>query len=362
MLDQYTYTLDDYNTFSFSKAIHRLLLAGFVFLNVLVMLLMVTFIPSYYHMLCTKVNSDVNSNIYLSFYWGCALLFFILSMALFLLDLMVYVALCYLFEMCSTELAIGYLVTCISTRFVVTVVELIVCAIVCKRNTITVPIPFQKCTTNVLFCCCCCCCCTSTLKSKAGQTLALWGIVVFVQHITASLFPVCFAIISRPAEILSVLALIASTVFCIIMFVVHLLHQGRVAGCQQTAAFCMRVFAIVLFLGLAVMLLTLYLMFLAAGVEFSFGSFLGSLIPSVILSAAGWYVKTKFLNTKSIEDPISIELTQPIAPNPTTKPDQHGTTRGDSILETVVIHRNVPELESDEKRTPLLCEYKVNMN
>ena len=188
MLDQYTYTLDDYNTFSFSKAIHRLLLAGFVFLNVLVMLLMVTFIPSYYHMLCTKVNSDVNSNIYLSFYWGCALVFFILSMALFLLDLMVYVWLCSDSEICSTELAIGYLVTCISTRFVVTVVELIVCAIVCKRNTITVPIPFQKCTTNVLFCCCCCCCCTSTLKSKAGQTLALWGIVVFVQHITASLF------------------------------------------------------------------------------------------------------------------------------------------------------------------------------
>ena len=325
------YILDDENN---SKDIHGLLLAGFVFLNVLVMLLVVTFIPRYYHMLCRKVNSDINSNIYLSFYWGCALVFFILSMALYLLDVVWYVVMCYLLEMCSTELAIRHLVTCISTRFVVTVVELIVCAFVCKRNPITVHIPFQKCTTNVLFCCCCCCCCSTHLKSKVVQTLALWGIMVFVQHITASLIPVCFAIISRPAEVLSVLALIASTVFCIIMFVVHLLHQGRVAGCQQTAAFCMRVLAIVLFLGLAVVLVTLYLLLLAAGVEFSFGGLLGSLVPSVILSAVGWYVKKRLLKKKSA--------------------DQH-QAKGAGVLETVVVHRNAPDWnsESDGEQTPL---------
>ena len=335
--------VDDCNSFPFSNAIHPLLLAGFVFLNVLVMLLMVNYVPSYYHRLCRKVNSDVNSNIYLKLYWGCALVFFILSMALHLLEMGMYMLYtCLLFRKLG-YLVILYLVTCISTKLLVTVVELIVCAFVCKRNPITVHIPFHWCTTNVLFCCCCCCCCSSTRKSKVVQTLALWGIMAFVQHITASLIPVGSAIISQTAEILSILALFASTVFCIIMFVVHLLHQGRVAGCQQTAAFCMRVFAIVLFIGLAVVLVTLHLMFLAAGVEFSLHDLLGSLIPSVILSAVGWYVQTRLPKKKPAEQHQA-------------KGAETMVVQGAGVLETVVVHRNAPDWnssESDGEQTPL---------
>ena len=314
---------------------------------------MVRLIPSYYPTFVRKVqNSDVNSNtrhVYLSFYWGCALVLFFLAMVLHLSDLCLYIITFIYYDH-------YYVATCFLTKLVVTVVEFIVCAIVCKRNTITVHIPFQSCTTNVLFCCCCCCCCSSTLKLKVVQTMALWGIMVFVQHITASLIPVGYDIILHPPETLSILALFASTLFCTIIVVAHLLHLGKVYGYQDRAAFCMQIFAIALFIGLAIVLNTIYLLLLGVGYELSFGSFLGSLVPSAVLSAAGWYIKTKFLDTKSIEDPISTQLTQPTAPNPTT--DQHGMTRGDGILETVVIHRNVPELESNGKRTPLLW----NMN
>ena len=214
---------------------------------------------------------------------------------------------------------------------------------VCKRNPITVDIPFQKCTTNVLFCCCFCCCCSSNLKSKVVQTLALWGIMVVVQHITASLIPLCFTIVLQPAEILSVLALAASTLFCTIIFVSHLLHLRQVAGHLQKIAFCIQMFAIVSFIGLAIVSLAVYLQFLRDGVEVNgLGGFLGSLVPSIILSAVGWYVKTKFLDTKtSAADP------QPTASNLTTEPDR---------LETVVVHRNAPvwNSDSDGEQTPLL--------
>ena len=161
--------------------ISHLLLAGFVFLNVLVMLLMVRFVPGYYHKFVSRVNGDVNTrHTSLSFYWGCALVFFFLAMALHSMDLWMFYALCIELTVSDSPLFNDFtvsLITCFSTTFVVMVVELIVCVFVCKRNTITVDIPFQRCTTNVLFCCCCCCCCSSNLKSKVVQTLALWGIM-----------------------------------------------------------------------------------------------------------------------------------------------------------------------------------------
>ena len=338
-------------------------MAGFVFLNVLVMLLMVRFIPGYCQTFVRKVhNSDVNSNtrhVYLSLASTgdrCALVLFFLAMVLCLFDL--WLSILYLFNGNFITLVIC---TCISTKLVVTVVEVIVCAIVCKRNPITVHIPFQWCITNVLFCCCCCCCCSTHLKSKVVQTLALWGNMVFVQHITASLIPVCHAIILQPAELLSILALFASTVFCSIMFVAHLLLLGhekkgkdKETGYQERTAVCVQMVAIALFIGLAIVMISVYLLFLADGFEFSgLGGFVGSLIPSVILSAAGWYVKTRFLDTKSTPDPN--QLTQPTALNPTTEPDQHGAT-DDGVLETAVVHRNAPDryLESDGERTPLV--------
>ena len=311
---------------------NHLLLARFVFLNVLVMLLMVRFVPGYYHRFVSRVNGDVNArHASLSFYWGCALVLFFLAMGLHLLDLGMYIILYGSFWDYAVK-------TCFSTKFVAVVAELVVCVFVCKRNTITVDIPFQKCTTNVLFCCCfCCCCCSSNLKSKVVQTLALWGIMVFVQHITASLIPLCFTIILQPAEVLSILALAASTLFCTIIFVAHLLHLRQVAGHLQKIAFCIQMFAIVSFIGLAIVSIVVYLQFLTAGVEFNgLGGFLASLVPSIILSAVGWYVKTKFLDTKtSAADP------QP------TEPDR---------LETVVVHRNAPvwNSDSDGEQIPLL--------
>ena len=310
----------------------RLLLAGFIFLNVLVMLLMVRFVPGYYHRFVSRVNGGVNTrHTSLILYWGCALVFFFLAMALHLVDLGVYTS------------VIGitvYPVITISTKYVVMVVELIVCVFVCKRNPITMDIPFQKCTTDILFCCCCCCCCSSNLKSKVVQTLALWGIMVVVQHITASLIPLCFIIISQPSEVFSVLALIVSTLFCTIIFVAHLLHLRQVVGRLQRTAFYIQMFAIVSFIGLAIVSLAVYLHFLRDGVEFNgLGGFLGSLIPSIILSAVGWYVKTKFLDTKtSAADP------QPTA---STEPNR---------LETVVVHRNAPvwNSDSDGEQSPLL--------
>ena len=325
---------------------NSLLLAGFVFLNVLVMLLMVRFVPGYYHKFVSRVNDDVNTrHTSLSFYWGCALVFFFLAMALHLVDLGLFA----LFMASTVSDSPSFndftvsLITCIFTKFVAVVAELVVCVFVCKRNTITVDIPFQRCTTNVLFCCCFCCCCPRNLKSKVVQTLALWGIMVVVQHITACLIPLCFTIILHPAEVLSVLALIASTLFCTIIFVAHLLHLRQVVGHLQKTAFCIQMLAIVCFIGLAIVSIVVYLQFLRDGVEFNgLGGFLGSLVPSIILSAVGWYVKIKFLDTKtSAADP------QPTAPNLTTEPDQ---------LETVVVHRNAPvwNSDSDGEQIPLL--------
>ena len=318
-----------------SKVIDRLLVAGFVFLNVLVMLVMVRFIPSYYHKFVRRVNSEVNSNtrhVYLSFYWGCALVPFFMAMVLCLFDLTVYIV--FLTVRGPNKL---YLWTCISIKFVVTVVELIVCAIVCKRNPITVHIPFQWCITNVLFCCCSYCCCSSTRKSKVVQTLALWGIMAFVQHITASLIPIGFAIISQPKETLSIIALIASTVFCTIIMVAHLLHLGKVSGHKKRVAFCTQIFAVALFIGLAVVLIATYILLLDSGYELGLGGFLGSLVPSVILSAVGWYVQARLLKNKS--------------------GDQH-LAKGAGVLETAVpvIHQNAPDWnssESDREQTPL---------
>ena len=95
------------------------------------------------------------------------------------------------------------------------------------------------------------------------------------------------------------------------MLIAHFLHRRvhQVAGCLQRTAFYMQFFAIISFICLTIVLIVVYLQYLRDGVEFSgLGSFLGSLVPSIILAAAGWYIKKKFLNTKTSADP---NLTQP---------------------------------------------------
>ena len=190
---------------------NNFLLVGFVFLNVLVMLLMVRFVPDYYVRFVSRVNGDVNTrhmsrDVYLSLYWGCTVVLFFLAMALCLLDLFFYFLVLTPTLYWSSSFLTGIVVStifCISTKFVVVVLELIVCVMVhvYKKNTTAVdtPTPFQTSTESVLpvFCCYCCrcTCCSRNLKSKVVQTLALWGIMVFVQHITASLIPLCFALI-----------------------------------------------------------------------------------------------------------------------------------------------------------------------
>ena len=188
-------------------------------------------------------------------------------------------------------------------------VELIVAIVRSKRGGIAVPRCMGYCCS--LSCCCCfCCCCRpgGRSHSRVARALALWFIMACFQLIAASAVPVTIIVLTTsPLLMLAILSMVVSTFFGMVVFLAVLVHM-----CSQhdrSKRWILFIYSIILVGVLAMVCIAIFFLSVITehgGQVNSVGGFIGTLVPSAILSIITWFVKVKVLGKKPTEaDPSS---------------------------------------------------------
>ena len=188
-------------------------------------------------------------------------------------------------------------------------VELIVAILRSKRGGIAVPRCMGYCCS--LSCCCCfCCCCRpgGRSHSRVARALALWFIMACFQLIAASVVPVTILVLTTsPLLMLAILSMVVSTFFGMVVFLAVLVHM-----CSQhdhSKYYILFIYSIILVGVLAMVCIAIFFLWVITahgGQVNSIPGFIGTLVPSAILSIITWFVKVKVLGKKPTEaDPSS---------------------------------------------------------
>lgn len=150
-------------------------------------------------------------------------------------------------------------------------------------------------------------------ESNENEKITIWGfmrqlcdllvIFIFFQNITAAAVPISVLLVMFPGEVISTLALIISSIACIVVFTAHIFHldsPGRErppSMWRSRAKIVSQAIALMLFIGLFSIVFVFYLLLLSRGLDDAgLVGFIVSLIPSIILSYAAKLIGKKLLS------------------------------------------------------------------
>ena len=186
---------------------------------------------------------------------------------------------------------------------------------VCTHKDSNFPVPYKL--VNIL---CCCCCCPPRFQSKLVQTVALWQILVFIQNLTCSLFPVTISLLANPLLAASALLFLLSLFISSIVVVAHLFklcawpsyrrhrrpQSYNYKRWKKLGSGCLQFLEILSFFIFIISLFMVYGIIIVKGE--TAGGLLGaviSLVPSIIIDVMmGWHMKkTFFSNAIIVHDP-----------------------------------------------------------
>jgi len=130
----------------------------------------------------------------------------------------------------------------------------------------------------------------SSYTSKVLCVLAIYSILIFIQTIGAAVIPLFILLLLYTFKVLSVFAFMASSTFCFIILIAHILLLNAREG--RKGILLLQACIIVVFLAVIGVLVAFYLFLLSRGVDTKgLQGFLLSLIPSLVLAVVGGYIK-----------------------------------------------------------------------
>lgn len=142
------------------------------------------------------------------------------------------------------------------------------------------------------------CCSFHDNKLKVLQILALYNILIFIQTIGTAAIPLFILLVLYKFKVLSILAFMSSSTFCLINLIAHILLLNRAANRKSGSkpVLLLQACIILVFLAVIGVFVAFYLLLLSRGVNVrGLQGFLLSLLPSFTLSVSGWYVKERVL-------------------------------------------------------------------
>ena len=142
--------------------------------------------------------------------------------------------------------------------------------------------------------------------NKVLQTFAIWFIMVFLQLVAGSVIPYLVLAIVNPVPAVTFLALGASTVFCLIIFIASLFQLGgqlKKSTCYQKIVALVQGIVFIVFLGLVAITVIIYQSVIQSGTDTGVIAGIAlSLVPSGIIAVLGLAVKSKLLSEVDEDD------------------------------------------------------------
>ena len=143
--------------------------------------------------------------------------------------------------------------------------------------------------------------------NKVLQTFAIWFIMVFLQLVAGSVIPYLVLAIVNPVPAVTFLALGASTLFCLTIFVASVVHVGvqlKKSTCYEKLVALVQGLVFVVFLGLVAVTVIIYQGVVQSGTNTGvISGIVLSLVPSGVIAVLGFAVKSKLLSDGEEEDP-----------------------------------------------------------
>ena len=137
---------------------------------------------------------------------------------------------------------------------------------------------------------------------QAVHVIALWNILILLQIITMCAIPLCILLLTHPQVTFLCLSAMVMTLVGMTLIVAYLMYQCQsprkrrvCCSVRHCGSIFVHITMIISAVGLIVTLLTLYEMILVVQVQVETGitRFVLSLLPSLPLSALGWYVRRR---------------------------------------------------------------------
>ena len=276
-----------------------LLTAGQVLMNVVIALIIMRLVTAFYAAL-SDLEDQENSSV-VSIYWANFFLAFLANAVLILGNVVLYLGINIISNISPN--ALTYRIISDGTTLGLVLLELIVAIATPKNDKLYIPFIISH---FICFCQCCKCCGNGSglaFLRKSIHTLAIWVLMIFLQLVAASIVPVIIVCLRNPVPSIAFVTLMASTFFCLIIFIAHLIHISehmKDSTSQERFTLILQAFVFLVFFGIVSLVIIVYLSFVRAGT--STGTLAGiffSLVPSAIISGVAWYTKRNLLNSGS---------------------------------------------------------------
>ena len=289
----------------------NLCLTEYTFVSISLVLIIARFFPVYHSKLVSKATTPE----YKSLYWGAAVVSNCFTLGLIIFPtgkewlynpFFVQLYDCYnspyfTYIQGCTALLVGIILVCF-LEINMYIVFFVAAVIATRRSNVGI-IHISKGMAKVLIhissCFCCCCCCSSRCRAKAIQVLVLFSFMSFIYHSIMDAISVGYLLFVNVSETFTMTMLYISLLFFMVSltsFILYTTSSNRrdsrsavkgsvmcvVGACTLFIIFC----AIIL-------IVTLYVIIITSLKPKGVIGFLTTLIPSLGLSAAGWFIKKK---------------------------------------------------------------------
>ena len=292
----------------------NLSLAEYVFVSLSLALVIAKFFPAVHNQIVSRATRLEHQ----SLYWGTAVVSNVRTYGLLFAagrGWSIAVQILYLGNIFNTDFEVTSIlkryIVVLSVQEVIIYVILFVGAIVASlRNNscISIPIPrgMAKVMINISFCwsCFCCCfCCSQRCKAKTLKVLVMFSFMMFIHRNIMDVISFIFMMfIERSRVIIISIAFlnISLMIFLIlsVSFSLFIMLNGSNAGMsivQQVLTFLGGVCTLISVFGAVALIVVVYMIVFFSLRLQGFSGVLTGLIPSIVLSAASWYIKKRLL-------------------------------------------------------------------
>ena len=258
-----------------------------IILNLVVGVTLMAFIPS--QIIKQNVSSATSS-----LFWSTAIIGALLVLCFIVQTLLNYVISITMMDLIDHEEVVSVTITFVLLLFLLTL-ELIVAILRSKHSGLAVPRCMGYCCSFFLLLLLLLL--LQTTYSRVARALSLWFVMAGLQLIASSTIPLIIAVFFyNPLSFIASFALVVNAYFGIVVFLAVLVHICSQHNHSKQCLFC--VYCLI-FVGIIVMVCLVFRLFVLIAVHGgqvkSIPGFIGTLVPSAILSIITWFVKTKVL-------------------------------------------------------------------
>ena len=270
----------------------NLCLTEYVFVSLSMALIIARFLPAIHSRIVARATSLESQ----SLYWGTAV---VSNMFVFGL-LLVYGRVITLFFVHKYHPVTVYVA--VPLQVLIYVLFLIICILPCTGDGVNVPIPkgMAKILIYISFSFAAflfCTCRSKQRKAKILQVMVTFSLLTFVYHLVMEVIATCFALLVNVPETITLMALSTLSLSFFVMFsytiIVSTANWKDRSFYEDVFKLSASVFTIVLIFGAFIFSILVYMLMLFRLQPDGIAATVSTLLPPVILSAAGWYIRMK---------------------------------------------------------------------